>query len=252
MTFYIAKNNNYYSINNVHENEINPGFSYWNFGLYVNSLEQFNCKYENVLADANRVLEINPTSARQKVAFKCFKKSAEIDNANGINNVGYYNCNVIGIKKDQKKAFEYIKKSAEMGNPQGINHVGYCNAIGIIIIGDCYFEGIEIKKDEKNTFRYFKKSADIVEKVKKKVFDYFKKSAEMSNDNEISNVEYCYYEGIENIGYCYNEGIRVVKDREKAFKYYKKSLGMGNALGIKNVKDRYFKGIGVKRRKESI
>ncbi|RIB22278.1 hypothetical protein C2G38_2174429 [Gigaspora rosea] len=46
MTFYIDKYNIPNSINNVPENEITLGYSYLNLGLYVDSLEQFNCNLE--------------------------------------------------------------------------------------------------------------------------------------------------------------------------------------------------------------
>ncbi|RIB10228.1 hypothetical protein C2G38_2043659 [Gigaspora rosea] len=63
--------------------------------------------------------------------------------------------------------------------------------MGIIILGNCYREGIGVDKDER------------------KAFELYQKSAEMGN-----------HLGIHNLGLCYGEGVGVEKDECKAFKLW--------------------------------
>ncbi|RIB04371.1 hypothetical protein C2G38_2222576 [Gigaspora rosea] len=139
-------------------------------------------------------------------AFIHYKKSADMDFADGIFAVGACYTTGIGVNKDEHKAFIYyqkaadmhlyiIKNPADMGNADGIHNVGYC-----------YQNGIGVEKDEHKAFIYYKKSADM-------------------------GTPY----GLNYFGYCYGHGVGVEIDEHKAFTYYLKSANKGYVTAIKNV-----------------
>src|SRR5260363_221440 len=54
-----------------------------------------------------------------------YKKSADLDIAQGALNVGYCYEKGNGIEKNEYNAFEFYKKSADLGAAQGAFNVGY-------------------------------------------------------------------------------------------------------------------------------
>lgn len=69
-------------------------------------------------------------------AFRCYRKSAEMENSNAYNNLGncYYYGN--GVKKDLKTAEYYYSLAAGEGNEYGQYNLAYCNEQGN---GNLYF-----------------------------------------------------------------------------------------------------------------
>jgi TPR repeat protein len=84
----------------------------------------------------------------KKKAFELYQKAANLEYANGINNLGDCYQNGIGTGINKKKAFELYQKAANLGNANGINNLGYCYEIGI---------GTYI--DKKMSFELYQKAA---------------------------------------------------------------------------------------------
>ena len=73
-----------------------------------------------------------------------------MENAYGINNLGYCYGNGIGTSIDKQKAFELYQEAANLGNTSGINN-----------LGDCYYSGIGIGMDEQKAFELYQKAANL-------------------------------------------------------------------------------------------
>ncbi|POG69866.1 uncharacterized protein OCT59_023789 [Rhizophagus irregularis] len=164
-----------------------------------------NQHYSNsivLLGDFNYLgIEINVDKNK---AFELYQNSSDLENAYGINNLGYCYQHGIGIDIDEKKAFELYQKSSDLGNVYGINNLGYC-----------YQHGTGTDIDEEKAFELYQKAADLGDAY-----------------------------GINNLAYCYQNEIGTYLDREKAFELYQKAADLGDACGINNLGDCYQNGIG--------
>ncbi|GBC20806.2 kinase-like domain-containing protein [Rhizophagus irregularis DAOM 181602=DAOM 197198] len=155
-----------------------------------------NQHYSNsivLLGDFNYLgIEINVDKNK---AFELYQNSSDLENAYGINNLGYCYQHGIGIDIDEKKAFELYQKSSDLGNVYGINNLGYC-----------YQHGTGTDIDEEKAFELYQKAADLGDAY-----------------------------GINNLAYCYQNEIGTYLDREKAFELYQKAADLGDACGINNL-----------------
>ncbi|RIB18075.1 hypothetical protein C2G38_2185661 [Gigaspora rosea] len=164
----------------------------------------------------------------------------EMDDAEGMNKVGYYYENGIVAKKDKNKAFEYYYKAAEMGNAEGMSKMD--DAEGMNKVGICYENGIGVKKDKNKAFEYYYKAAEMgdVKGMNKVGYCYengigVKKNDEMSFGYYNEAAEMGDAEGMSKVGFCYENGIGVEKDKNKAFEYYYKAAEMSDVKGMNKV-----------------
>ena len=140
------------------------------------------------------------------------KKSADLGNSWGLNNLGLcYNFKEGGslrsTKQDYETAFELFGRSANLGN-----HYGMCH------LGNCYYYGEGTIQDYKLAFYWYNKSA---------------------------NLGNCY--GMNNLGDCYYFGKGIgtnERDYKSAFYWYEKSANLGNCIGTYNLGNCCYSGEG--------
>jgi TPR repeat protein len=104
-----------------------------------------NQNYSNsfiLLGDFN-YLGIRTIKIDKRKAIELYEKVADLDNAAGINRLGYF-------YQRGKKKFESYQRAADLGNVFGMNNLEHCYEFGI---------GIDINKQ--NAFECYQKSADL-------------------------------------------------------------------------------------------
>jgi TPR repeat protein/serine/threonine protein kinase len=93
---------------------------------------------------------------------------------------------------------------------------GNCRAM--VLVGDCYEEGVGVPKDYGKAMRWYRKAADA------------------------GNAD-----AMHNIGWLYHKGLGVSQDYTEAMKWYRKAADAGNAMAMNNIGVLYQNGWGVSR-----
>ena len=104
--------------------------------------------------------------------FELYQKAANLENADGIYNLGNCYENGIGTSINKQKAFELYQKSANLGSASGTISLGYCyqngvgirnlgNISGINNLGDCYKNGIGTSINCQKAFYLYQKAANL-------------------------------------------------------------------------------------------
>ncbi|GES93439.1 kinase-like domain-containing protein [Rhizophagus clarus] len=146
---------NYFNNQNIILQEIN--------NLLLNN--QNNPNYIFLLGKFNHLgIEIDIDTEK---AFELYQKAADLENATGINSLGYCYQHGIGTDIDEKKAFKLYQEAADLENATGINSLGYCYQHGI---------GTDVNK--------------------KKAFELYQKAADLENADGTNNLGYCYHHEI--------------------------------------------------------
>ncbi|RIA93089.1 hypothetical protein C1645_722869, partial [Glomus cerebriforme] len=165
------------------------------------------------------------TSIDKQKAFELYQKAANLENAIGINSLGYCYQYGIGTRINKQKAFELYQKAANLGNAIGIKSLGYCYQYGIGTIVDKQKAFVLYQKaaDLGNSFG-IKNLADYCYRIgigisidKQKTFELYQKAADLGNSS-----------GIYSLGYCYENGIGASIDKQKAYELYQKAANLGN------------------------
>ncbi len=108
-----------------------------------------NAAYYNKTGD--QYLEGNGVPKDEKKAYECYKKAAEMNDAEGLYNLAWCLQNGVGITKSVPKAKNYYLKSAEMGFAKAMAKYAFI-----------LFFGVKDDNDPalKESFEYMKKAAD--------------------------------------------------------------------------------------------
>ena len=176
-------------------------------------------------------------------AFKLFKKSAELGNAESQLTLGVFYFMGKGVDKDWTKAFKWYLKSAEQGNSNGQRKLAFC-----------YKHGIGVNTDLSKTFEWYLKSAKQGNaEAQMEVAHCFETG--LGTNKDLSKAFYWYSEsanhndpdGILNTGRCFEEGIGVNKDLSKAFEWYLKSAKQEWPDGLWRLGRCYLYGHGIKK-----
>ena len=231
----------------------------------------------------------------QAVAY--YEIGADKDDANCMNNLGYILEHSEEYPQDYKRAFELYKRSAELGNSGGYNNLGTCYKRGIgttadaakalecyeqaIATGDkahaywnlylYYMDGVSLPRDFKKAVEWLQKGDDdgvlqctyqLTKHIKNgdginfditKYFFYLKKAADGGFEEAYNELADCYrygygtepdgklafefyekashtdIEALNNLAQCYNYGIGTDRDLQKAFNLYKIGAEHGHA-----------------------
>jgi TPR repeat protein len=190
-------------------------------------------------------------------AFEWFEKSANQEQSDAQNYLGYFYENGIGVQKNLEKAYCWYQKSAKNGNKFAqYNLISYyLNRWKIggelaeqendkIQYGLGYF--YELQKDLEKSFYWYQKSAENgkkfaqynlglyyqfgcgIEKNEIEAFKWYEKSAEQNN-SDAQNY----------LGFLYKNGINIQKDLKKSFYWYQKSAENGNKIAQYNLSNFY-------------
>ena len=164
-------------------------------------------------------------------SYSCFRRAAELKDANGFYNLGMCLMEGYGCDVDREAALMNFKAAAEMHHPEAINN-----------IGGFYRDGIVVEKDPVIAARWFAKSADYgnaygelnyalalqrgegVERDAEKAAKLFKESSAQGNA-----------EAMNAYGMCLMNGDGVEKDELLAARWYEASAKRGYAPAMDNL-----------------
>jgi TPR repeat protein len=223
----------------------------------LNELYNKVIESEDSFAQYNLGLHYYEIEKDEIKAFEWFEKSANQEQSDAQNYLGYLYENDIEMQKDLKKAFYWYQKSAENGNKFAqYNLISYyLNGWKIdeelieqendrIQFGLGYF--YELQKDLEKSFYWYQKSAENgnkfaqynlglyyqngcgIEKDEIEAFKWYEKSAEQNN-SDAQNY----------LGFFYKNGISIRKDLKKSFYWYQKSAENGNKIAQYNLGNFY-------------
>jgi hypothetical protein len=229
---------------------------------YLLSLEKNDMKYLKLAAEGDNVQALNAwgtitlTEAMQSgnsdtnevekamvKSFGCFKKAADMGDANGLYNLGMCYLRGYGCQSDQALAYKCFRKSADAGHPEAINN-----------IGGFYRDGIVVEKNLDSAAKCFEQSAELgndygllnyalalqrgegVDKDPAKAVGYFKDAA-MRGNAEAMNA----------YGMCFYTGNGVGKDPAVAVRWFRASAARGFPPAMDNLSSCYDLGLGVRK-----
>lgn len=175
-----------------------------------------------------------------KRSFDYFRRAANMDDANGLFNLGTCYKRGLGCEKDEVKAFACFKRAANMGHPEALNN-----------LAGCYRDGVSVAVDLGAATRYFAKSAELgnpfgelnyalalsrgegIEKDEKLAFRYFRRAARQGLPLALNAFAMCYFHG---------KGVE--KDDALALKYLRLAAEYGAPQAMENLATFYDKGLG--------
>ncbi len=175
--------------------------------------------------------------------FNCFKKAADMGDANGLYNLGMCHLRGYGCLPDKHLAFKCFRASAEKGHPEAINNMG-----------GFYRDGIVVRRDLVMATKFFERSAKLgndygllnyalalqrgegVEKDAERAVEYFKDAAERGNA-----------EAMNAYGMCFHVGNGVEKDHTTAVRWFSAAASHGFPPAMENLSSCYELGLGVRR-----
>ena len=169
-----------------------------------------------------------------------FRQAAELNDPNGLYNLGMCYLHAYGIDRDREKAFSCFRTAAEAGHPEAINN-----------LGGFYRDGIVVEKDPVLATRWFQKSAELgnaygqlnyalalqrgegVEKDLAKAVGIFRSSAEQGNAEAMNAYGMCLFFG---------EGVD--KDLAAAVTWYRRAAACGFPPAMDNLATCCSLGVG--------
>ena len=183
-------------------------------------------------------------------AISNYRKAAELDNMDAINNLGVCYLNGQGVLKNEKMAVEYFGRSAKGGDAIGQYNLGYC-----------YQMGKGVKQDAAAALQWYIKAAkNGYVLAQRKVGDYYFgqgyiNDADTWEYDYMKEAVYWYQKAAEggdvesqrNLGYCYRNGKGVKMHKEKAAGWYEKAALQGDVISQKIMAELYDKGEGVRK-----
>ncbi len=211
----------------------------------INPTLEKKCLNNNT--DACNILSsyyFNQKNSKKVVIFS--KKSCDLKNGIGCNNLGYIYSRGIGVKKDERKASLLFEKACNFSETLGCTNLG---------LNYQYGKGVE-KKPEKSLLLYkeacdsddgqgcsllgymYQKGEGFMKKDEKKALSLYQKACELNSGN-----------GCKNTGVMYAKGKGTKKDDSKAAYYYTKSCKLDNDISCKLMGDKYKIGKGVPKNK---
>ena len=229
---------------------------------YLLSLERNDRKYLKLAADGDNVqalnawgtmtltdalygsgMDTNEVDEVMAKCFGCFKRAADMGDANGLYNLGMCYLRGYGCKEDQSLAFKFLRASAEKGHPEAINN-----------LGGFYRDGTVVQKNLESAARFFERSANLgndygmfnyalalqrgegVEKDVARALELFNKAAMRGNA-----------EAMNSYGMCFFKGDGVGKDEAVAVKWFLAAASRGFPPAMDNLSACYELGAGVRR-----
>lgn len=171
----------------------------------------------------------------------CFKRAAELGDANGNYNLGMCLSRGTGVACDAAAAFACFRKAAEKGHTEAINSIGWF-----------FREGCSVPRDLAAAAKWFKKSADYgnaygafnyalalrrgegVQKDAKAAAEWFRRAA----DGGCEEAEVAYAAAL-------FKGDGVDANAEEAFRRFRIAAEKGNAAAMDNLAACYERGRGV-------
>lgn len=229
---------------------------------YLLSLENNDLKYLKRAADGGNVQALNAwgtvtltealrnpnidTNEVGKIlvkSFDCFKRAAELGDANGFYNLGMCHLNGYGCVKDPDLALNCFRSGAQAGHPEAINN-----------IGGFYRDGIVVEKNVETATKWFAKSSELGNAYGQLNYAYalqrgegtprdveravtmFKSAAEQGNAEAMNAYGMCFYTG---------DGVR--KDAAEAVRWFRLSAARGFAPAMDNLSSCYDLGNGVRK-----
>lgn len=161
-------------------------------------------------------------------AFFWGQKAADAGNLKGMEILGLYYLNGIGVKEDEEKYIFWNRKAAELGHPASMNVIGrHCFDMGRYAEAhDWYQKAADMGDDEDkgtalNRLGTMYLRGDLGKEDAVIAVRYFEQAANLGEGW-----------GIYNLASCYAGGIGVRQDDEKAFFWYQKAGEKGNALSM--------------------
>ena len=228
---------------------------------YLLSLEANDLKYLKRAADGENVQALNAwgtikltealtdqnadTNEVEKVclkSFECFKKAAEMGDANGLYNLGMCYRRGYGCVPDPDLALKSFRAGAEAGHPEAINN-----------LGGFFRDGIVVERNYETAARWFSRSADLgnaygqlnyalallrgegVDKDEAKAAELLKTAAQRGNAEAMSAY-----------GTCFLDGMGVEKSESEAVKWFRASAARGFAPAMESLSVCYERGLGVR------
>ena len=211
----------------------------------VENVQALNAWATITLTDAlkNPAMETNEVERVLAKCFGCFKKAADMGDANGLYNLGMCHMRGYGCAQDQDLAYKCFRASAEAGHPESINNVG-----------GFYRDGIVVRRNLETATKWFARSAGLgnaygmlnyalalqrgegVEKDVDKAVGLLKEAAELGNAEAMNVYGMCHYTG---------DGVK--KDEAEAVKWFRASAVRGFPQAMDNLSSCYSRGTGVRK-----
>ncbi|GBC20659.2 kinase-like domain-containing protein [Rhizophagus irregularis DAOM 181602=DAOM 197198] len=165
------------------------------FNIVVDELVDFCEKLGDEILEQNILNYLNNHNINLQEIYNWLL--SDQNNSNSIFLLGAFNHLGIGIDIDKKKAFELYQKSANLENATAINNLGYCYYSGI---GHCYYNGIGTSIDYQkaanlgfsdaqcNVAFMYKNGKGIFKNIELAIY-WYKKSAEQGDQDAQNQLE---------------------------------------------------------------